>query len=271
MGYMRKRRIEMCLEKGASDWLSALPLKEAGFSLNKLEFRDAIALRYDLPVPRLPDICACGNEFNRDHAMICKTGGFVSLRHNELRDLTGNILREVEHLLQPLTGEKLKYQTSIKEDNARLDLSALGFWRRGEKAFFDIRVFDPVAQSHFNQNLQATHLRQENEKRRQYEERVLHVEHASFTPLVFTIAGGMGKAAQKCFSRLAEMIAESRGQPKSIVTAWMRCRLSFSLLRSAILCIRGTRNKRRQIVEELHYTDFEVDARVARIDRSTNG
>ena len=188
----------MCLEKGASNWLSALPLKEAGFNLNKVEFRDAIALHYDLPAPRLPDICACGNEFTRKHAMICKTGGFVSLRHNELCDLTGNILREacrnveVEPLLQPLTGEKLRYQTSIKEDNAQLDLSALGFWRRGEKAFFDIRVFDPVAQSHFNQNLQAAHLRQENEKRRQYEERVLHVEHASFTPLVFTIAGGMG-------------------------------------------------------------------------------
>ena len=63
--------------------------------------------------------------------MIYKTGGFVSHRHNELRDLTGNMLREacrnveVEPLLQPLTGEKLRYQTSIKEDNARLDLSAL--------------------------------------------------------------------------------------------------------------------------------------------------
>ena len=55
------------------------PLKEVGFSMNKLEFRDAIALRYDLSVPRLPDICACGNEFTRNHAMICNTGGFVSL------------------------------------------------------------------------------------------------------------------------------------------------------------------------------------------------
>ena len=144
--------------------------------------------------------------------MICKTGGFVSLRHNELCDLTGNMLREacrnVE--VEPL----LRYQTSIKEDNARLDLSALGFWRRGEKAVFDIRVFDPVAQSHFNQNLQTSHLRQENEKRRQYEERVLHVKHASFTPLVFTIAGGMGKAAQTCFSRLAEMLAVKRPTEK---------------------------------------------------------
>ena len=114
-------------------------------------------------------------------------------------------------------------------------------------------------------------MRQENEKRRQYEERVLHVEHASFTPLVFTIVGGMGKADQECFSRVAEMLAESGGQPKSTVTAWMRCHLFFSLLRYAILCIRGIRNKPRQIIEELHYTDFEVDARVGRINRSTHG
>ena len=66
------------------------------------------------------------------------------------------------------------------------------------------------------------------------------------------------------------MLAESRGQPKSIVPAWMLCRLSFFLLRSAILCIRGTRNKPCQIVEELHYTDFQVDARVGRINRSTH-
>ena len=43
LGLHEKKRIETCLEKGASKWLSALPLKEAGFSLNKLEFRDAIA------------------------------------------------------------------------------------------------------------------------------------------------------------------------------------------------------------------------------------
>ena len=93
-----------------------------------------------------------------------------------LREACSNV--EVELLLQPLTGEKLRHQNSVKEDNARLDLSALGFWRCGEKAFFDIRVFDTVAQSHFNQNLQAAHLRHENEKRRQYDEQVLHVEHA---------------------------------------------------------------------------------------------
>ena len=78
-----------------------------------------------------------------------------------------------------------------------------------------------------------------------------------------------GLSSEAFISPLAVLV-ESRGQPKSIVTAWMQCHLSFSL-RSAILFIRGTRNKPHQIVKELHYTDFEVDAWVGRINRSTHG
>ena len=86
-------------------------------------------------------------------------------------------------MFQPLTGETLKYQTAKTENNARLDVSALGFWCRDQRAFFDIRVFGPVALSHAHQSLDAAHSKQENEKRRQYKDRILHGEHASFTPL----------------------------------------------------------------------------------------
>ena len=250
----QKRRLEMSLEKGSSNWLTTLPIREAGFSLNKQEFRDIVALRYGLQVSGLPETCACGQQFSCDHAMICKKGGFVSLRHNELRDITSEMLAEVckdvkkEPELQPLTGEELRYKTANTDQRARLDLSARDFWNRGERAFFDIRVFDPVAPSYINQSLEAAHKRQENDKRRCYEERVINVEHASFTPIIFTIAGGMGKAAQKVFQRLADMLAESRGQPKCLVVAWMRCRLSFSLQRSAVLCLRGTRCRRHEMV-----------------------
>ena len=37
--------------------------------------------------------------------------------------------------------------------------------------------------------------RHENEKRRAYQQRILEVEHGSFTPLVFSATGGMGPAA----------------------------------------------------------------------------
>ena len=36
------RQLELLSEKGASSWLTSLPLKEYGFLLNKQEFQDAI-------------------------------------------------------------------------------------------------------------------------------------------------------------------------------------------------------------------------------------
>ena len=90
-----------------------MPYEEKGFHLNKREFWDAIRLRYGWPIPRLPTNCACGARFDLAHALSCKKGGFVSLRHNELRDLTANLLSEVcvdvaiEPQLNYITGEIL--------------------------------------------------------------------------------------------------------------------------------------------------------------------
>ena len=38
--------MDLSQEKGASTWLSVLPLEEYGFALHKGAFRDALALRY---------------------------------------------------------------------------------------------------------------------------------------------------------------------------------------------------------------------------------
>ena len=50
-------------DKGASSWLNALPLENQDFSLNKKEFRDALRLRYDIPLENLPSTCARGEPF----------------------------------------------------------------------------------------------------------------------------------------------------------------------------------------------------------------
>ena len=190
--------------------------------------------------------------------MICKKGRFISLRHNDRRDITYELLSEVckgvenEPMLQPLTGETLKYQTAKTENNTRLDVSALGFWCRDQRAFFDIRVFDPVAPSHAHQSLDAAHSKQENEKRRQYEDRILHVEHASFTPLVFTIAGGMSKCTKKFFSRLGEILAEKRLQPKSIVSSWIRCSFILSPAICGKMLTRHKIQKRNSLQRPTH-------------------
>ena len=60
--------------------------------------------------------------------MSCKKGGLVSICHNDIRDLTANILRElcnnveVEAKLIPLTVEELQYRSGITADEVRLDI-----------------------------------------------------------------------------------------------------------------------------------------------------
>ena len=64
----------------------------------------------------------------------------------------------------------------------------------------------------------------------------------SFTPLVFSTSGGMSKTTTTAYKRLASLLADKHDQPYSTVMAWLRINLSFSLLRSAITCLRGARS-----------------------------
>ena len=71
-----------------SSWLSVLPTTKDNFDLSCTEFRDAICLRYSKPLLELPPYCdGCSSEFTTSHALDCKKGGLVTLRHNEVRDL----------------------------------------------------------------------------------------------------------------------------------------------------------------------------------------
>ena len=127
--------------------LTALPLEEHGFSLHKSAFIDALALRYGWVPSRSPTSCACGANFTVEHALSCPRGGFPSIRHNEIRDITANLLSEVcndvqvEPDLQELTTEELSRRTAITTDGARLDIAVNGLWGgRFERTFLDVRV-----------------------------------------------------------------------------------------------------------------------------------
>ena len=149
-----QRAMDLAQEKGASSWLTALPLEEFGLTLHKGAFRDAISLRYGWQPLHTPSTCPCGTNFTVEHALSCPKGGFPTLRHNEVRDLTANLMTEVcndvciEPTLQPVTGEALSGASALTADGARLDVAASGFWGgRHERAFFDVRVFNPYAPS----------------------------------------------------------------------------------------------------------------------------
>ena len=246
-----QRAVDLARQKGSSSWLTTLPLTEHGFALHKAAFHDALALRYGWVPNNMPSTCDCGKHFSVEHALSCARGGFPTIRHNEVRDITATLLTEVCHNvcvepdLQPVTSNQLDGATANRQDGARLDISANGVWGgRFEKTYFDVRVINPHAPSNRNQGLSGMYKAHERAKKRAYEQRVREVEHSSFTPLVLSANGGMGNESLTFYRRLASLLAEKWDSHYSTTLGWLRCRLSYSLLRSAIQAIRGARSTR---------------------------
>ena len=243
--------------------MTAVPIKDKGFFLNKSEFWDAIYLRYGFELKRIPSTCVCGKSFSIEHVLTCPRGGYISMRHNVVRDTTAEFLKEVckdvqtEPKLMDLTGESFKFKTTNIEDEARLDVAARNFWCYGNKAFLDIRIFNPLAKSYINQSLSAAHTSNEKQKKREYNQRVIDVEHGSFTPLVFSCFGGMSRECSAFYKHLTTLIAEKREVPFYEVSSFIRTKISFSLLRVAIICFRGYRGpKFNDDVEKISDTEI---------------
>ena len=136
-----QKTVELAKEKGAYSWLTALLLKEHGFSLHKAAFQDALALQYRWPPSNISSMCDCGKILCGTCTLMCQRK-FPSIRHNEIRDLTANLLTEVcskvliKPDLQPTMSDQLSGATTNLQDGARLDVSANGVrGGRYEKTF----------------------------------------------------------------------------------------------------------------------------------------
>ena len=81
----------------------------------------------------------------------------------------------------------------------------------------------------------------ETKKRLEYAKRLLEVERGSFTPLVFTTGGGMGKETTVAMKRLSHLLSLKCEEPYSVIMGGLHCAISFCLLRSALACLRGSR------------------------------
>ena len=243
-----QRSLEQLSEPGASSWLGALPLKSQGFDLNKGEFQDALALRYDKPVKNLPSQCPCGSKFTTAHAMDCSLGGFINARHDNIRDAEADLLKSVlndverEPPLQQVTNKTGYCKTAKIQDQARLDVRARGFWRAGQNAYFDVRVTNPDNSSQQNKSLKAVLRNHEMEKKRHYNRRIMEVEHGTFTPLVFTTTGVMSHECTIFHKALAEKISKKKGDTYQDIMRYLRVKFSFLAMKATLLCLRGSRS-----------------------------
>ena len=66
-------------------------------------------------------------------------------------------------------------------------------------------------------------------------------------PLVLTTGGGMAREATIFYKLLVSLLAEKRSEEYSVMMEWLRYTLSFSLLCSATMCVRGTRKTNTRV------------------------
>jgi len=151
--------VELARERGYSIWLIALPLSEHGFSVHKGAFHDTMALRYGWTTSQMPAQCACGKT-SVQYALSSATGGFSSIRHNDIRDQTASLLTEVCNDVHAMANS---------QDEARQDIAANGF-KGGtfQRTYLDVRVFNSLSPSNSQTSLSSCFKKHEREKRPLY-------------------------------------------------------------------------------------------------------
>ena len=141
---------------------------------------------------------------------------------------------EVEPKLQKIENEGLNGLTS---DDARPDIRASGVWRQGQNVFFDICLTNTNARSQKHLLVSVILKKHEKEKKRAYNSRIMNAEHGTFTPLVFSLTGGEGPETSMFHKHIAQKIANKTEEKYEKVQTLIRCKLSFLILKSVLLCI----------------------------------
>ena len=109
-------------------------------------------------------------------------------------------------------------------------------------AFLVVRVFNQNVKRYANIKLSKAYEINKKEKKKTYNERILQVEHGSFTPLVMSATGGMARECKKFYLRLTEMICKKRKTNCNVTITWIRRKIVFSLIKSVGICLRGNRS-----------------------------
>ena len=209
-----------------------------------VQFRDGLALHYLRHPSNLPAKCdGCGADFTLQHALDCKKGGLVILRHNEIHDCLGDLASQVwpQVIKEPIVNEAT---ATSSDPGLRLDLGIRGVWQPQVEALFDVRVIDTDAPSHCHRAPNAILESSSLEKKRMYKKAVQD-RRGTFTPFVLSVDGLLHKEASHFLKHMATALSSKWDKAYSITSSYVRSQLAFAGVRSVSLCLRGSRTKWR--------------------------
>ena len=108
-----------------------------------------------------------------------------------------------------------------------------------------MKIFNPHAKS-CPRTIKEAYKLHEAQKPLKHEQRIVEVEESSFNPLVFATTGGAAPTASKVMSRIAFKLSEKGEDTYAEVMGYIRTKVSFALLKSSVMCLRGRRSLERQ-------------------------
>ena len=109
-------------------------------------------------------------------------------------------------------------------------------WKTGQNDFFDVRVTSTHYSSQIHLTTESLLKRHEQEKKRNYNRRIMNIEHGTFTRLFFSVSGGMGKGCSMFHQHVAERLVIKSGERHEKTTSTIRSKLSFLILKSTLIC-----------------------------------
>ena len=110
-------------------------------------------------------------------------------------------------------------------------------------------------------SLSITESKHEQQQKRNYNRRIMNIEHGTFTPLFFSVSGGMGKECSMFHKRVAERLTIKTDERYEKAISTIPCKLSFLILKSALMCVGGRRSHNLKTIDE-----FELVSHLARIE-----
>ena len=209
------------------------------------------------PLQRMPERCVYGSSFSADHAVICKFGGYqyATTRHIAVRGVTAALMSDVCKNVQLCCHRAPAPGAHRRVSSLCIQTAEWGSAGRASKRILELRywcIFWCTGVLSPSRQLPQFLPPQSLPKVREWEENTILTDEYSMWSMAASPhlslrqhAGDMGREATATYKRLALLIAEKHDEPYSTVIGWIRCRLSFSLLRSSLLCVRGSRRRSR--------------------------
>ena len=236
--------------------------------LGAQEWQDDALLRYGLEPPDLPKYCNGYNaQFSICHALDCKRGGLVMVRHNELRDRVADLngktftpshVRNDPLIYQGCAVKRTKSKparpsgitntedTPPEATEQKEDLLLQELWHNGTDSVQEMRVVNTDAKSYWEKSPEKCLEKAEKINKKMYLEACLQ-QCRNLPPFVASVGGLLGVEATATMKRISSHLASKWRQSYSKTCGYFMSRIATTLVRAIHWCIRGSRVPAQEI------------------------